>query len=478
VVRTPGSAILIAYSRHFPGPDLIVGVGLANLDNQKAPNSEPMITLAKTVLLCILPTLAFGQGPVYLQDFKNTWNSEDPVDVAYLRGINLIAKQIDARTEEDILLRSISWAWNDTNKTWQLSNQIINTYNPDHHLIGDIGQQWLSNEWVDQYRTTYVYNEHGLIRLFQYEAWTGLNWELYVRFVHEYDAEKRLSVFIAQDWIGDQWINRYKRLFEYNEYPCYHRETRQYWVDDKWQNAFRYTDYYDDHDLMTTNTMQAWEQDAWQWSMRNLLEYDCYFAPVEIKAQQFIEHHWQDVTAVLLGYDTAGLLISETYHHLQDSNAIDNGWSFQYDAADNMIERAYWKECEPYWQASSRDVFTYDAYNRNTTILHQDYTDYWLNRSFTEYEYLRVTSVTPVDLSDQMKVFPNPVDAHLTITVPERLQGKGTLAIYNAEGKKEMEETIVFEKTNVLPVQHLAPGIYVIRLLSDTASASQLFVKK
>ena len=430
-------------------------------------------------LVACLSVTGFAQTSILLHSFRNNWIEHDPVREIYQRGMDLIAAQSEIRTADGLLLKSVSWNWDDYNKAWKLSNQLINTYNPGNQLIGDLGQQWIDDTWVDQYRTTYVYNEAGYVRLFQYESWTGSNWELYVRFVHEYDAENRLSIFTAQDWIDHQWVNRYKRIFEYNETFHYVREVRQYWVNDAWTNSVRYGDYYDDHGRLKCNMLYTWDGNDWTYAARNLLDYGCYTLPIQIMRQQYESSTWHDYTTVSLHYNPQEQLISETYHYLDENpDTKDNGWTFEYDDSGNMTERTFWSANEPYWQPLSRDVFAFDEDNRNSSILHQDYIDYWNNGSYTAYEYAKLTGVNPIDFSDQLSLFPNPVTDEIKIVLPELLTGFGSVAIYNTMGEVVFDKQGDLDRSYTVPVATLAPGNYMLRITNNNCTAVKQFSRQ
>ena len=299
------------------------------------------------ILWLVCASAGFAQQAVILQSFKSNWIEDDPIRKIYQRGMDLIDQQSAMRTAEGWLLKSVSWHWDTYTKTWALSSQLLNTYNPENQLIGDIGQQWVNDRWVDQYRTTYVYNDAGLVSMFQYEAWNGINWDLYVRFLHEYDSENRLHTFIAQDWIDNRWVSRYKRNFEFNETLHYVREIRQYWINEAWENAVRYGYYYDDHGRLKCNMHYIWDGIDWVYAERNLVDYGCYSFPVHIMQQQYESHAWLDRTDVTLSYNDSAQLISELHHYIEaDPEKTDKGWTFDYDAPGNLTERTFWSAAE------------------------------------------------------------------------------------------------------------------------------------
>lgn len=438
---------------------------------------NPITNITWLIGFCLLPVIGMGQENWQL--VIRTQDTPDAVELAYRRGINLISKQIDTRDATDLLLRSVTWTWNDNVKTWELSNQISNTYNSAQQLIHDVGQQWIGGEWVDQYRTTYVYNQAGLIRLFQYEAWTGINWELYVRFIHDYDDENRLQEFIAQDWIDNTWVNRYQRIFAYNDQLRLHSETRLFWQDDTWINRYRYTDYFDDHDRMKSSIRHDWIDHEWQYSIRNMFEYGSYDKPELITVQERNAEQWEDITRIQLAYNETGNLTDEIYHYLTDDYGTnDNGWTFTYDETGHMTERAFWHECEPYWQVQSHDVFGYDADNRNTNTLTQVFKDYWSNQSYVEFEYSKLTAVEEIEWNTTMQLFPNPVRETLQVILTDGMKGPVQLAIYSSLGERVWTDKRNGQGSLAVPVGFLASGNYVITVSGQAGIASQSFLKQ
>jgi hypothetical protein len=78
--------------------------------------------------------------------------------------------------------------------------------------------------------------------------------------------------------------------------------------------------------------------------------------------------------------------------------------------------------------------------------------------------------------SVDFNLFPNPTDGKINLVVGETLQGKAVVEVYNLLGKRMMAKNIGCLQsgtTYTLDLQHLAPGLYIIRLCNDKGCWSQ-----
>ena len=73
-------------------------------------------------------------------------------------------------------------------------------------------------------------------------------------------------------------------------------------------------------------------------------------------------------------------------------------------------------------------------------------------------------------------LYPNPTDSKVNLVVGETLQGKAVVEVYNLLGERMMVKNIGCLQsgtTYTLDLQHLAPGLYIIRLCNDKGCWSQ-----
>ncbi|MFK7934133.1 MAG: reprolysin-like metallopeptidase [Saprospiraceae bacterium] len=93
-------------------------------------------------------------------------------------------------------------------------------------------------------------------------------------------------------------------------------------------------------------------------------------------------------------------------------------------------------------------------------------------------EFCSIVSTTEIGDSDQIKVFPNPVKASLTLEMAQPLTSESVLTIYNAQGQLVSERKLANQQNIVtMSTAHLPTGIYVVTLLSDNQLFTKQFVK-
>jgi hypothetical protein len=87
-------------------------------------------------------------------------------------------------------------------------------------------------------------------------------------------------------------------------------------------------------------------------------------------------------------------------------------------------------------------------------------------------------SEAPEDVSDRIRLYPNPVQREFAIN-SEEFEGDITVEIYNDRGYKVMTTTASqFGSEAKVNVQRLAPGMYYAKFISNNKVASKKIVKK
>lgn len=117
-----------------------------------------------------------------------------------------------------------------------------------------------------------------------------------------------------------------------------------------------------------------------------------------------------------------------------------------------------------------------DLGTHNIACFKQNDITLYLNTSITTCNL--ITSVNSVEKnSTSIKAFPNPFSTHTTLQT-DKLFKDATLTVYNSFGQQVRQLTNISGQTVVLPREHLASGLYFIRLTQDNKifSADKLVI--
>jgi hypothetical protein len=367
--------------------------------------------------------------------------------------------------------------WNGHEKTWQKKRRDLYAYNPDQEKIYSIAQNWNGSAWIDQYRANFVYTEDHQVRLFQYESWDGHDWHLYVRFTYDYDVHGNLISFLVEDWVNEIWINRYRKLFDHAYDLLSTTITRQDWWQGAWYNRQQEIYQYNASYHCQEEVFQEWNGTEWTLTTRNKLVYSPQ-SLLEQKIQQEAEGDvWKDVKVVSYGYNPSGNCISETVTILEPSPWDRNvSWTFRYDDEDLLVERLFWCEDDTLLHLRSRDLYTYDGYQRITSVITQDYTGPYSNQEYVEYSYAMDTPATTSDISELLSISPNPVSSTLQISYPN-ITGNCDITIWSLDGREIFSHAVDNLTDVVIPVHFLSKGMYVVKTQSREGTGSKTFVK-
>jgi hypothetical protein len=97
---------------------------------------------------------------------------------------------------------------------------------------------------------------------------------------------------------------------------------------------------------------------------------------------------------------------------------------------------------------------------------------------FTNGQGVQATTAAPVDVSERLRLYPNPTVRQFAINA-EEFSGDVTFEIYNDRGYRVMTTTASpFAGELKVDVQRLRPGMYYVKLRSRNKAASMKFVKR
>jgi len=129
---------------------------------------------------------------------------------------------------------------------------------------------------------------------------------------------------------------------------------------------------------------------------------------------------------------------------------------------------------------TDQDIFIVDHYLNTETLLNQDYV-FQINsndtNSSSNYRFsLKISSAnldSPQLDSNSPTIYPNPVKSQVMIQLPNDSYTNSTLEVWNVLGKVVVNNTIGTQNLFTLDVEHLASGIYVLKISNSAGVTYQ-----
>ncbi len=167
--------------------------------------------------------------------------------------------------EEFKVIESLMEIWDDTNWTPIIKGNYV--YNDFDSLKISLTQMWMGDEYIDNERITYKYNEKKLKVEELYENWLFFQsaWAKSLRYKYEYNNSGQQIVKYDEQWdlaTGDKKV--YKKISTTYTGKYIAEELTQEWKDTDWVNTDLNTYTYNDN-KMTKNLWQKWDDTNNKW---------------------------------------------------------------------------------------------------------------------------------------------------------------------------------------------------------------------
>ncbi|MBI9038171.1 MAG: T9SS type A sorting domain-containing protein [Bacteroidales bacterium] len=201
---------------------------------------------------------------------KNVINKENPL-------INSGDKILKTFTEKNgyVVLEVLYMNWEDEN--WVNDSKHVYTYDENGYMFEFCMQSWTEGIWVDYIKITYTNNSSGKPIESLLYIWNPANelWVLTGKYIFTYDVNEFLIEQLMQVWLEEQWIDSDKWLFTYDGNGNLIEELELDWdyIGEIWENFdIHYYTYVDD--LLMEDLKQMWEEGAWVNDINTFWTYD------------------------------------------------------------------------------------------------------------------------------------------------------------------------------------------------------------
>lgn len=137
-----------------------------------------------------------------------------------------------------------------------------------------------TNDWVDQTRKIFQYNNDGLWVASRFEAWqeNTQEWTNTDRMLYNYTEQNHPAGQALQSWDGNEWVNRGQVSLTFKDQQFSSEIETWNQADSEWNNFLRYRVNLNDQNLLESRVgMEAWNGEAMLWENRNFTQRYTYY---------------------------------------------------------------------------------------------------------------------------------------------------------------------------------------------------------
>lgn len=311
----------------------------------------------------------------------------------------------------------------------------------------------LPNDWLMQLRAHYTYDNGGSnftnVLYLQKDNNTPLTWLNGLQIIRTYTVDDKIESDIHQFWGGSQWFNLLKKEYGYDGLGNNNLITNYtYGID--WTVISQEVMTYNIDNLVTEIIIQQWIG-SWMNSEKII---NTYIGNL-LMQQDFYAWNGAD-------WDTmANKRNIYTYNGSNVSEIIEQNWSGS-------------------WENSAQHLFSYDVNDLVQELIDNSWSgSTWIPQNKSIYYWSG--SGLGINSNNILigKAFPNPFHNELNITLNSSLENKGSLQIFDIQGKEiskiELNQGV---KSIKIIDPNLTTGLYFIDVTSGTEKSVLKVIKQ
>lgn len=347
-------------------------------------------------------------------------------------------------------------------------------------------------------KTTYVYNENGLLKTESIYDWHNGQWVLTTKLTNEYNMNGVLSgshlditsprFDLSLKTYVEYTYDEEGKVVETHSYQCLFNEFLLLAKD---------TLIYE-NDLLVADTCYILTQDN-QWTFYSL-ETNSYDDNNRLKTNKYFEYgtdSWVQDFGTAYEYEN-GLLTATIHTWYEGENAETIKYMRTYNENNILTSRIlYYTESgageEPVWSPEERSDYIYDFEMEVSSLIVPDNYEYeykldkiehfsadgeggWDMEVESMYYY---SGHIPTGISENtirdFKIYPNPASNHVTITTSENYKTI-TFELYSIDGKKLIERQI--NSYESVSMEALSSGLYIYNITADGKRQTGKIIKQ
>lgn len=341
----------------------------------------------------------------------------------------------------------------------------------------------LPDDWSMQTRRHHTFDNGGInatnVLFLIKDNSTSEAWLNNLQIIITYTAQDKIESTTILFWIGTSWTNTSKTVYSYdgsgnNDVTTNYGPNGAGWLENS-----RTVMTYNSSDLITERIYQSGNTSSWTNTSRVVYTYSEDKITEDYYDWNVTEWSTTINTRTVSNYNSTLLIDITTL--IDNSGVLENqGLSTYIYNGNNLDIVTYYSWDGSVWVASSRSRFTFDVNNTIIELIFELWSSPdWVSSQKSVY----FSSEAALNISSNNllkgKVYPNPFNNELNISLKTPLENEGTLQIFDMHGK-EISKTELNQgvKTIKLNNPYLAKGIYFIQIISASQNHTFKVIKQ
>jgi len=250
-------------------------------------------------------------------------------------------------------------------------------YNSEKYLVRVTWSVWdtLDAVWRNDAKTSYTYNEDGLVESVINEYWNENVWAYQDKYTFSHNLAGKVTSAIFQTWSDTGWVNVSKKVFIYNESDLVINVIDELWYADAWRENQQYLYEYDEVGLLISQTYQEMQEGSWVNVFKSFYDYNEAGQLITSVQRVWEDSLWVNFQNVEYLYDDLGFVESWTAQHWQDTIWINQEkTTFSYGDY-GVVESELVELWDEIWQPAVLKQYNYDEYGNALVADHYVYSN-------------------------------------------------------------------------------------------------------
>jgi hypothetical protein len=377
--------------------------------------------------------------------------------------------------------------------TWQLDTKSAYTYDSQGRLTSRVYSDPITNQ--DMYRETTTYDLKGEVIEGRKEDWVNNTWLMQdgEKSIITYNANGLMTERIDQIWNNGAWENSNRQQITYDAAGLRLTETFSDWNAGVWEFSDKQV-YSNINGTATEMLVQSYDASTASWQdeakIHNLVWRQLYDEPSNFILQIDAGIMWLDVMRYNAVYNAngghVGLLeeVSMTApsgweNSSRETVVIDNNLNYTGSISED------WDASTNTWQVNSedREVLTYNGMDITERIFKDNFSPSGIladraKEVYSNFQTINISAVQkPLTTELTAKVYPNPAQNELKIELPATAK-QAAATITDVTGKTWLTQSFKTETVNLLNIEALPKGVYMLQLQTEGVSVVKRIVKQ
>ncbi len=334
--------------------------------------------------------------------------------------------------------------WNTQTNNWNTQLSYYNKFDEEGKLIENFIRFWDNTEqyFYQGNKELYVYDATGLKITKEDQDWYEGSWDQYFKTFYTYDENDNNILELQKRYNGSQWNDNWETVNTFNDFNQL-TLSHQNGYDSEWAEWFNYSEtaysYYSTNALLEEEYTQRYDTNA---------------------------SEWYDLSRTTYYYNDNNLL---DYKEEMDLEVIDYSLKYEYTYNTNLEEESFflYSYNNKGWTLFYKVYDIFDENFNQTSYYSETLDGTWKNMLKEEYTWNVFQTNSINNISENIKIYPNPVSEILKIEIDEN----ATFTIYNYHGKQ-----VISTKEKEINVSSLSKGMYILNIKNLNLNISKKII--